>query len=174
MSKKATLFDMACKLFEYHSAERRDYNCKKYWQPIEGQTLYCMQEKNNHFSYFAVKVMAQNSGRTMGQLQMENSRATKFLFDHGPRSMAKLTSCSFCVLPLVQRELESPCPVHIYMASILKNKHFINIYTSWLTSTSWFAILRVRKFKYSGDIPHWRSKCSLSASSNQIQDGKSK
>lgn len=130
MSKKATLFDMACKLFEYHSAVRRYYNCKKYWQPIEGQTLYCMQEKNNHFSYFAVKVMAQNSGRTMGQLQMENSRATKFLFDHGPRSMAKLTSCSFCVLPLVERELESPCPVHIYMASILKNKHFINIYTS--------------------------------------------
>ena len=65
MRKKATLFDMACSLFEYHSAVRGHHYYKKYWQPIDGQTLDFMREKDNPFYFFAKKVMEQNSGRTL-------------------------------------------------------------------------------------------------------------
>ena len=78
MRKKATLFDMACKLFQYHSVGRGYYYYKKYWQPTEGQTLDCMYKKDNPFNFFAI-VMEQNSVRTVGHLPMKNSQATKFL-----------------------------------------------------------------------------------------------
>ena len=65
MRKKATLFDMACNLFEYHSAVRGYHYYKKYWQPIDGQTLDFMREKDNPFYFFAKKVMEQNSGRIL-------------------------------------------------------------------------------------------------------------
>ena len=71
--KKVTLFDMACKRFGYYSAVRGFHYCKKYWQPIEGQTLDCMREKDNTFNFFAINIILQNSGRTMGHLPVENS-----------------------------------------------------------------------------------------------------
>ena len=66
MKKKETLFDMACKLFQYYSTVRGYHNNKKCWQTIEDQTLDCMHEKNKPFDFFTTKVMAQDSGRTEG------------------------------------------------------------------------------------------------------------
>ena len=121
MRKTVTPFVMACKLFEYHLAVRGYRYYKKYWQQIESKTLDCMNEKDNPFQFFAVKVMEQ-------KLPMENSRAKTFLLDRGTRVIAKLTSCNYSILSLVQRGLETPCRVETYMASTLKNKHLINIY----------------------------------------------
>ena len=55
--------------------------------------------------------MEQNSGKNVGQLPMETSRTTKFPPDDGARVIAKLTSCNYCVLFLVQRGLETICRV---------------------------------------------------------------
>ena len=55
MRKKATLFDMVCKFFEFHSAVRGYHHYKKYWQPIEHQTLDCMHKNNNSFQFFHKK-----------------------------------------------------------------------------------------------------------------------
>ena len=95
MRKKAALFDMVFKLFEYHSAVR-GYHCKKYWQPTEDQTLDFMHGKDNPFDFFAFEVMEQNSGRTVGHLPMKISRATKFLLDGGARIIAKHSSYNYC------------------------------------------------------------------------------
>lgn len=73
MKKMATLFDIAIKLFEYHSAVHGYHYYKKYWQPTEGQTLDYRREKDNLFEFFAIKVMEQNSGKTVGHLPMEDS-----------------------------------------------------------------------------------------------------
>ena len=63
---------------------------------------------------------------------MENSLATKFPFDRGARIIAKLESCNYCASPLVQDGLEITCQVEIEIASTLKNKHLINIYTNYV------------------------------------------
>ena len=82
-----------------------------------------MHEKLNPFSFFAMKVMEQKSGRTVGHIPMENSRAAKFILDLGASSIAKLISCSYCILSLVQGGLEILCQVETYMAATLKNQH---------------------------------------------------
>ena len=92
MKKKATLFDMTYKLFQYHSAVRGYHYNKKCWKTIEDQTLDCKHEKNKPFDFLATKVMEQDSRKTEGQLPMENCRATKFLLDRGARINTKLTS----------------------------------------------------------------------------------
>ena len=119
--KKAKLFDMACKFFLISFWGYHYY--KIYWKQLEHQTLGCMHEKLNPFSFFAKNVMEQKSGRTVGQLPMENSRAAKFILDLGASNIAKLTSCSYCILSLVQEGLEILCQVETYMAATLKNQH---------------------------------------------------
>ena len=83
-------------LFEYSSAVRGFHYYRKYWNPKESQTLDCVHEKDNPFDFFAIKVMDQDSGATVGHLPMENSRATKFLLDRGARVIATLTSTNYC------------------------------------------------------------------------------
>lgn len=51
MRKNATFFDMACKIFEYHSTVRGISLLKRIL------TLDCLQEKDNPFKFFAAKVM---------------------------------------------------------------------------------------------------------------------
>ena len=132
MKKMATLFDIAIKLFEYHSAVHGYHYYKKYWLPTEGQTLDYRHEKDNLFEFFAIKVMEQNSGKTVGGLPMENSWATKFLLDLVARIIAKLTSCNYCFLFLVQAWLETLCQVEIYIVSTVENKRLIIIYTTYV------------------------------------------
>ena len=109
-------------LFEYSSAVRGFHYYRKYWNPKESQTLDCVHEKDNPFHFFAIKVMGQDSGATVGHLPMENSRAAKFLLDTGARVIATLTSTNYCVSPLVQGGLEIPCRVEMFMSLTGKNK----------------------------------------------------
>ena len=76
--------------------------------------------------------MKQNSRRVLGHLPMYYSRATKFLLDCGTRIIATLTSCNYCVSPLVQGGLEIPYLVETYMASSFKNKYLNDIYTNYV------------------------------------------
>ena len=64
---------MAFKLFEYCLAVRGYHFYRKSWQPTEGQTLDCLHEKDNSFNFVAIKVMEQDSGKTVGHLPLENS-----------------------------------------------------------------------------------------------------
>ena len=120
------------KLFECSSAVRGYHYYWKYWQPRESQSLDCVHEKGNPFDYFAIKVMDQDTGATVGHLPMENSRATKFLLDRGARVVSILTSTNYCVSPLVQGGLEIPCRVEIYMSPTVKNKQLIDIYRNYV------------------------------------------
>ena len=109
-------------LFEYSSAVRGFYYYRKYWNPKESQTLDSVHEKDNLFDFFAIKVMDQDSGATVGHLPMENSLATKFLLDRGARAIETLTSTNYCVSPLVQGGLEIPCRVEIFVANSEKQR----------------------------------------------------
>ena len=119
-------------LFEYSSAVRGYHYYPNYWTPTESQKLDCVHERDNPFDFFAIKVMNQESGATVGHLPMENSRATKFLLDRGARVIATLTSTNYCVSPLVQGGLEIPCRVEIFMSPTVKNKQIIDIYRNYV------------------------------------------
>ena len=64
--------------------------------------------------------MDQDTGATVGHLPLENSRATKFLFDSVASVLPILTSTNCCGSPLVQGRLEIPCLVEIHMSPTVK------------------------------------------------------
>ena len=66
--------------------------------------------------------MDQDTGATVGHLPLENSRATKFLFDSVASVVPVLTSTNCCGSPLVQGRLEIACRVEIYMSPTVKRK----------------------------------------------------
>ena len=119
-------------LFEYSSAVRGFHYYRKYWNQKESQTLDCVHEKENPFVFFAIKVMYEDSGATVGHLPMENSGAAKFLLDRDARVIATLTSSNYCVSPLVHGGLEIPCYVEIFMSPTVKNKELIDIYQNYV------------------------------------------
>ena len=118
-------------LFEYSSEVREYHYYKRYWTPIESQSLNCQHERDNPFDFFAIKVTDHESGAIVGHLPMENSRATKYLLDRGARVVATLTSTNYCVSPLVQGGLEIPCRVKIFMVPTLKSRELIGIYCNY-------------------------------------------
>ena len=120
------------KLFKCSSAVRGYHYYQKYWQPTESQSLDCVREKENPFNYFAIKVMDQATGATVGHWPMENSRATKFLLDRVVRVVSVLTLTNYCVSPLVQGGLEVPCRVDTYMSPTVKNKQLIDMYLNYM------------------------------------------
>ena len=62
-------------------------------QPKPGEILYCRHE-HNAFDRFAIKTMQTDSGRTVGHLPIEISRATKSLMDRGAEVIVELTDSS--------------------------------------------------------------------------------
>ena len=56
-----------------------------------------------------MKTMQTDSGRTVGHLPIEISRATKFLMDRDAEVIVKLTETHYRRSPLVQGGLEIPC-----------------------------------------------------------------
>ena len=57
---------MSVKLYKYPSAVRGYHYYRNYWQPVVGEELNCMQEKNNPFDLFAI-VIKKTTGKTVGQ-----------------------------------------------------------------------------------------------------------
>ena len=119
-------------LFECSSAVRGYHYYKRYWTPIESQSLKCQHERDNPFDFFVIKVTDHESGAIVGHLPMGNSSARKYLLHRGARVVATVTSTNYCVSPLVQGGLEIPCRVKIFMTLTLKNRAFINIYRNYV------------------------------------------
>ena len=67
-------------LFDYSSAVRGYHYYSRYWQPQPEQRLVCSHEKNNSYDFLVIKVIVPESGTTVGQLPMENSRVTKYIY----------------------------------------------------------------------------------------------
>ena len=123
---------MAEKIFEFSSAVRAFYYYRKYWQHQLDDELYCQHELENPFDFFALKIYIKNTGVTAGHLPTEISKATKSLLDRGATAFIKLYSTNYCVSPLVQEGLETPCHVEIQMPPTLKNREIIDLYKSMI------------------------------------------
>ena len=117
---------MSAKLYKYPSAVRGYHYYRKYWQPIVGEELVCMHERDNPFHLFAIAIK-RTTGESVGHLPMENSRGSKYLMDRGARFTVVLTSSQYCVSPLVQGGLEISCEVGIYLPPTQKNNELVGI-----------------------------------------------
>ena len=105
---------MSVKLYKYTSAVRRYHYYRNYWQPVVGEELNCMHERDNPFDLFAIAIKkSTGTGETVRHIPMENSRVTKYLMDRGARFTVVLTSSQYCVSPSVQGRLEIPCEIGI-------------------------------------------------------------
>ena len=106
--------EMSVKLYKYQSAVRGYHYYRNYWQPVVGEELGCMHERDNPFDLFAM-AKKKTTGETVGYLPQKNSRVTKHLMDRRARFTVVLTSSQYCVSPLVQGGLEISSEVGIYL-----------------------------------------------------------
>ena len=120
---------MSVKLYKYPSAVREYHYYRNYWQPVVGEELDCMHERDNPFNLFAIAIK-KKTGETVGHLPMETSRVAKYLMDRGARFTVVLTISQYCVSPLVQGGLKILCEVRIYLPPTKKNNELVGIYNN--------------------------------------------
>ena len=149
---------MSVKLYKYQSAVR-GYHYRNYWQPVVGEELGCMHERDNPFDLFAM-AMKKTTGETVGHLPQKNSRVTKHLMDRGASFTVVLTFSQYCVSPLVQGGLEISCEVGIYQPPTQKNKELVGIYNNLIQPQNFpcpesfmIGLLVQRQQKYSRHLP---------------------
>ena len=113
---------MSAKLYKYPSTVTWYHYYRNYWQPVVGEELDFMYERDNPFDLLAIKIIKKTTGETVEHLPRENLRVTNYLMDRGARFTLVLTSLRYCVSPLVQGGLEIPCEVGIYFLPLkIKN-----------------------------------------------------
>ena len=117
------------KLYKYSSAMRGCHYYRNYCQPVVGEELVCMHERDNPFDLFAIAIK-KTTGEIVGHLPMKNSRVAKYLMDRGARFTVALSSSQYCVSPLVQGGLEIPCEVGIYLTTIPRKNELVGIYNN--------------------------------------------
>lgn len=94
---------MAVILFEFHSAVRGYHYFHKYLEPKSNQELDCAHEVDNPYDYFLIKTCKRGrNDRTVGHLNMEFSRPTKYILERAATVVAKLSSTNYRRSPLVQ------------------------------------------------------------------------
>ena len=149
---------MSVKLYKYQSAVR-GYHYRNYWQPVVGEELGCMHERDNPFDLFAMAVK-KTKGETVGHLPQKNSRVTEHLMDRGASVTVVLTSSQYCVSPLAQGGLEISCEVGIYQPPTQKNNELVGIYNNLIQpqnfprpETFMIGLLVQRQQKYSRHLP---------------------
>ena len=120
---------MSVKLYKYPSAVRGYHYYRNYCQPVVGEELDCMHERDNPFNLFVIAIK-KTTRKTVGHLPMENLRVAKYLMHRGARFTVVLTSSQYCDSPLVQGELEIPCEVGIYLPPTQKSNELVEIYTN--------------------------------------------
>ena len=81
----------------------------------------------NEYDVFSIKT-CQGSGKTVGHLPKEISRARKFLLDRGATVNAKLSSEHYRKSPLFQRGLEIACIITVTMPGTVRNHMVIERY----------------------------------------------
>ena len=100
------------KLFEFALAVWECHYYRKYWQPKESQSLDCIHEKNDLFDFFAIKVMDQDTGATVGHFLMEQQNylsSNKIISLTGVLGLYQPLFRPIIVLSLVQGVLEITC-----------------------------------------------------------------
>ena len=120
---------MRVKLYKYSSAMKWCHYYRNYCQPVVGEELDCMNERDNPFDLFAIAIK-KTTGEIVGHLPMNISRVTKYLMDRGARFTVALSSSQCCVSPLVQGGLEIPCEVGIYLTATPRKNELVGIYNN--------------------------------------------
>ena len=105
----------------------------KYLEPKSNQELDCAPGVDNPYDYFLIKTCkrGRNDG-TVGHLNMEFSRPTKYISERAATVVAKLSSTNYRRSPLVQGGLEISYCVAIFMPEALKKKEIIQKYKDML------------------------------------------
>ena len=67
---------LSVKLYKYPSVVRGSHYYQNYRQPVVGEELDCMHEKDNLFDFFAIEVIKKTTGETVVHLPMENLNVT--------------------------------------------------------------------------------------------------
>ena len=91
------------------------------------EELKCTHEVGNEYDVFSIKT-CQGSGKTVGHLPREISRATKFLLDRGATVNAKLSSEHYRKSPSFQGGLEIACIITVTMPGAVRNHMVIERY----------------------------------------------
>ena len=115
------------KTFQFTAAIRGYHVFRKIWEPVIEEELKCAHEVENECDVFSIKT-CQGSGKTVGHLPRENSRATKFLLDRGATVNAKLPSEQYRKSPLFQGGLEIACIITVTMPGTVRNHMVIERY----------------------------------------------
>ena len=113
---------------EFEGAVRGYHYHRRYWSPIENETLQCFHESGNPFDVFATKTCSKRSLQAMGHLPREISRLTKFILDRGAEVEGRLTSTNYRRSPITQGGLEIPCTVKVKMPATLLNRKLLERY----------------------------------------------
>ena len=113
---------------EFESAVRGYHYYRRYWSPIENETLQCFHESGNPFDVFAIKTCSKGSLQAEGHLPREISRLTKFILDRGAEVEARLTSTNYRRSPIAQGSLEIPCTMKLKMLATLLNRKLLERY----------------------------------------------
>ena len=106
----------------------RGYHYRRYWSPIENETLQCFHDSGNSFDVFPIKTCSKKSLQAVGHLPSEISRLTKFILDRGAEVEARLNSTNYRRSPITQGGLEIPCTVKVKMAATLLNRKLLERY----------------------------------------------
>ena len=113
---------------EFESAVRGYHYYRRYWSPIENETLQCFYESGNPFDVFAIKTCSKGSLQAVGHPPREINRLTKFILDRGAEVKARLTSTNYRRSPITQGGLEIPCTVKVKMPATLLNRKLLERY----------------------------------------------
>ena len=117
------------KTFQFTAAIRGYHVFRKIWQPEREEELKCGHEVGNEYDIFSIKTCQGSlSGKTVGHLPREISRATKFLLDRGATVDAKLSSEHYRRSPLFQGGLEIACVVTVTMPGTVRNHMILERY----------------------------------------------
>ena len=115
------------KTFQFTAAICGYHVFRKIWEPVIEEELKCAHEVGNEYDVFSIKT-CQGSGKTVGHLPREISRATKFLLDRGATVNAKLSSEHYRKSPLFQGGLEIACIITVTMPGTVRNHMVIERY----------------------------------------------
>lgn len=127
--------DMANKSITFSAAVRGFHVYKTNWKPVEGEILHCLQEENNPYDIFSIKVCkpnTQSNPQIVGHLPMEISRITTFILQRGASVQVKVTGKNYRRSPLVRGGLEVPCHVTVTMPGSVVNHLLITRYQQLL------------------------------------------
>ena len=109
------------KTLEFTSTVRGYHYYRTFWKPEPNQIRNCHYENDNAFGWFAIKVCEFGKEIPDGHLPEEILRVTKYLLDKGATATSTLTNEHYRRSPVVQRGLEIPWKVSVFLPGTVSN-----------------------------------------------------